>query len=365
MKNVWLERNSVRNKIVLTIPDFCTGGAEKMVAELASAINKDKYDVTVLVIRKPLDNNIERSIPKHVNVIYLNKGYGFDLKVLVKCIHTLKKIKPDILHTHIQSFVYCVPYVIFHKVKMLHTIHNIPEEEAKGNRRRILKFLYKTGKAIPVAISDRIASMTQELYGVSKVETVYNPVDNAIFYPENQKNRKSDVVQFISVGRLVEQKNFKLLINAFSRFSEHNTNVRLTILGDGVLRAELEELIVKLGAQQKITLAGNKTDVANYLRKSDVFVLTSIFEGLPMTILEAMAVGLPIVCTDVGGNRDIVTDNGILVKNQTEDEVIRALSAMLDEQTRERCSMASIKNSVEYRLDRIARKYEQLYEEFI
>lgn len=353
----------MKKKIVLTIPDFCTGGAEKMVAEIASGLDKDLYDVTVLVIRKPLGNAIEQSISKDVHIVYLNKEMGFDLITLFECNRVLKSIVPDIIHTHIQSFMYCLLFIMTNNVKMLHTIHNIPEEESKGIRRKVLAFLFKNNKAIPVGISDKISLMTNVLYGISTTETVYNPVDEKVFYPLKECKDNSETIKFISVGRLVEQKNFKLLVNSFHRFSKLFPKTELNILGDGPLKDELISQVRDLNADN-IHFLGNKSNVADYMRAADVFILTSKFEGLPMTILEAMSVGLPVICTDVGGVCDIIDGNGILIKNQEEDEVVDSLSKMMNKDERRTYANMSIKLSKRYYLQNIVMEYENLYSKY-
>lgn len=353
----------IMKNIVITIPDFCTGGAEKMVAEIASGINKQKFHVTVLALRKQLFNDIESSISSEVEIIYLNKGKGFDFKTLLKCYCVLLSIKPDIIHTHIQSFMYVIPYVFLHNVKMLHTIHNIPEEESKGLRRKALSFLFKHNKAIPVGISDTISKQIKDLYEIDNVETVYNPVDETIFYPKSERYHDRNIIKYISVGRLVDQKNFILLINAFLLLSKKYDNVELNILGDGADREKLEKLIAD-NSLTNINLLGNVNNVADYLRDADVFVLASKFEGLPMTVLEAMSVGLPCVCTNVGGNKDIITDNGVLVDEPTEDNFCSALETMMSKEFRVKCANASLNNVKKYYLRNTVILYEILYNKY-
>lgn len=350
-----------KKKIVITIPDLCTGGAEKMVVELASNLNKEEFEVYVLVIRKPLNNELERSISSNVNIIYLNKDYGFNPLTLWQCYKKLLLIKPDIIHTHIQSFTYVVPYIMCHGVKMIHTIHNIPEEEAKGLRRKLLKFLFKYKKAVPVGISDKITYMTKKLYRIEIVETVYNPVDNKVFYPSKNHDIHREC-RFISVGRMVDQKNFKLLVAAFSEYLNENQNATLTILGDGPLRSDIENQVNQLKCANSILLLGNKSNVADYLRQSDIFILTSKFEGLPMTVLEAMATGLPIICTDVGGVSDVVEENGILIHKHNTDEVISAIRTLVNDKTkRSQMGEKSKELSYKYFIANVANEYEKLY----
>lgn len=348
--------------IAMLIPDFSMGGAEKMVAQLSSKIDKTSFEVHIIVLRKKLNNSIEELIEDKVHVHYLNKNYGFNFNTLISCYKLLKRIKPNLIHTHIQSFVYCVPYLLLHNIKMLHTVHNVPEKEAKGFRRFLLKTLIKLKKAIPVGISDTITDQIRNLYSTSNVETVYNPVDESIFYPKlNVKDDK--IIHFISIGRLVEQKNYKLLVETFQELLCEINFADLTVLGDGNLKDELLDLIEDKN-RNKIHFLGNKSNVADYLRKSDVFILTSIYEGLPMTILEAISVGLPIICTDVGGNKDIVTNNGILVDSNCKNDLILAMKKILDDNLRSELANNSLNNVKKYYLSNISLLYEDLYNKY-
>lgn len=352
---------SEKTKVVVTIPDFSAGGAETMVSQLVSNLDFEKFDVFLLVIRKPLDNFIERSVDPRVKIIYLNKGMGFDIRTVWRANRVLKKIKPDVIHTHLQSFMYVAWYVMFHRVRMLHTVHNTPEEESRGIRRKVLRFLFKRGKAIPVGISDTITSCIKTLYAIDRCETVYNPVDTRRFFPAEHEERR-ETFRIITIGRMTSVKNQALLIETFAAYHKRYPNSELIVLGDGPLREELVALTERLGCNECVRLPGVVSDVRDRLVSSDVFVLTSLYEGLPMTILEAMACGLPVISTDVGGIRDIVGDNGILIDTPDREAFLTAFEKLGENpEERKRMGARSRTLSEQYSVDSVCRQYESLY----
>ena len=117
----------------------------------------------------------------------------------------------------------------------------------------------------------------------------------------------------VTAGRLSEQKNQKFLIDTVGELSKEIHDLRLIILGDGPLKAELSDYIREAGLNEIVELVGNVENIEDYYAKADIFALSSLYEGVPLVILEAMAAGLPIISTDVGGIKDILGDGGILV----------------------------------------------------
>jgi glycosyltransferase involved in cell wall biosynthesis len=138
----------------------------------------------------------------------------------------------------------------------------------------------------------------------------------------------------ITVGRLDRQKDPLLLMAAFAELCRGRPNLRLVFVGDGVLRAETEDAARRLGIADRVIFAGLKppAEVAGYLNASDLFVLSSAYEGMPISLLEAMACGLPACSTDVGEVRRVVTDgvNGRIVAERTASSLARGLADCLD-----------------------------------
>ena len=291
----------MRNKIAIVLPYFGLGGAETMASRLASNINLDKIDVEVICIYgNPQNNRLENSILNSgVKIKYIGKSKGFSISAVYKLWKELTSYQPTVVHTHLSACVYCAPWILVHKVKLLHTIHSMPKYELIKPKKRIMSFMYRIGKAIPVAISKEIQYMMTEEYKLkNRAELIYNPVDVDKFYKDNERH---EGICLVTAGRLSKEKNQKLLIDAVKVLCQEYENLSLTILGDGPLRNELENYVTDNGIENIIHVEGNVANVEEYFSKSDIFVLSSSYEGLPLVILEAMAAQLPIISTDVGG----------------------------------------------------------------
>ena len=376
--SITLERRNVmprsgedgRLKVAIVLMHFNYGGGERMVSLLASHLDLSRFDVRVFcVYGDPQDNVMERAVLDHgVPITYIRKGLGFSPKYLAKTWCELSKFKPDIVHTHLNACMYCAPWVMVHRAKLLHTIHNVPEKEAAGFRRKLMGYLYRIGKAVPVAISERNRELTAQFYGLSpkKVEMVVNPVDLGAFKDDLRIPWENRTYDFINVARFEPQKNQTGLIKAFSRFiRDGHPDSKLAIVGDGSLRLSCEQLTRELGIACNVDFLGKRDDIAALMQDSKCFILPSDYEGLPMTILEAMAAGLPVLATSVGGVPDVVEDGvtGLLVPAGDEDALVAAMERMvlsdacLESMSREADSIVS-----SYDCEQVAGGYSALYE---
>ncbi len=354
----------MKNKVAIVIPHFGNGGAEHMTSQLICALNQEAFAIKVFCIFGDYQGNaLENRIKEAgIDIVYLKKGVGFSPKAVLNMWKQLRAFKPDVVHTHLSACVYCAPWVLFHKAKMVHTIHNIPQKEGNKVRRTLMRFMYKIKKAVPVAISDTNHDLVCAEYHLKPeaVQTIYNPVQCEKFY---RSDTHGETVELITVGRLSAQKNQKLLIDAFGTVAQKREDVRLTIVGTGELEQQLKAQAQTLGLAAKIRFTGVVENPQDYLATADIFVLSSNYEGLPLAVLEAMAAGLPIVSTDVGGVKDIVTDNGILVPPGDQNALAKALSQLIEDSAlRERLGTKSLEYAQNYALPTIARKYMELYQ---
>lgn len=347
-------------KIVFGINEFGYGGAEFMLKELLINLDKKKFDIYVLVKFSEQKTSIEDELKKSgINVIFFNCKKGVSLAFLYKCYFSLKTIGPSIIHTHLAIVLYFVPYILLHKCRCFHTVHSTPEKENKK-----IKLILKIckSKIRLIGISETIAGMIRDFYKVKyKIPIIYNPVNLAKFQ-EVSLDRNDNYVTFIIVARLVPVKNHQLLLDAFERTLKNFKNIRLKIVGDGPLKETLIQHTHNLGIFSKIDFLGQQDNIPYILKTADVFVLCSIYEGLPLSILEAMAAGLPIISTNVGGIKDIVKDNGILVESNN----VKALSeAMLElaknEEKRKKMSENSLTSVIKYDSRTMTQKHEDLY----
>ena len=355
----------MKPRVAIVLPYFGSGGAENMVSRLASHIDLSRVDAEVICIYgKPQNNRLEKEIDKHgVPIKFIGKGKGFSLKAISKLWQELSAFKPTVVHTHLSACVYCAPWVLTHKVKMLHTIHNMPKFELIKPKQMVMSWMYKLHQAVPVAISHEIQTLMESDYKLSdKPELVYNPVDVARF---NIPKRIHKGIKIVTVGRLSQQKNQKLLIDAVEKVSVKYSEVSLTVLGDGPLRKDLEDYLERKSLLNMIHLMGNVGNVEEYFSESDIFALSSSYEGLPLVVLEAMAAGLPIVSTDVGGVKDIVTDNGILVEANNLNALANALEQLIaDSDSRNKLGTLSRENVKRFDSAIVADEYVNLYEKY-
>lgn len=353
-------------KVVIVVPSLEIGGAENMVCQLSKALDKEVVELDIVCLSSKKNSILEQDLSLHgLKVNYLNNKDKLSLKTVLLLWRYLSRSNPNIVHTHLHSSLYAFPWIYTHRVRLLHTIHSTPKFEFSSRIIGLMKYLYKKKKAVPVAISEKIKVETSDLYNLplDQIELVYNPVNLKKFKCE-QKNI-NECFKFIHVARLNSAKNQKLLLQAFKLVKQKFPNSSLTIVGDGELREELIKYVGTLNIQDSVMFTGNISNVEKYLNSSDVFVLSSIYEGLPLSILEAMAAGLPIISTKVGGVEDIIKGNGILVENRD----LQALSsAMLqlaaDNKLREQMSNNSYRLVKKYDISIIAQEYGRLYQKY-
>lgn len=352
----------MKPKVAIVLPYFGNGGAETMVSRLASSIDLTKVDAEVICIYgSPLNNRLENAVTANgIQIKFIGKGKGFSFSALRRLYKELSEYKPDAVHTHLSACVYCAPWILSHQAVMLHTIHSTPQFELIKPKQIVMRLMYNLKKAVPVAISHEIQNMMITYYKLGfSPELVYNPVDVSRYHIGRRDHAGINIV---TVGRLSKEKNQLRLIKSVEKLSHKYKNLSLTILGEGTQRKEIEEYISTHNIGGFVRLMGNVDDVEEYFTEADVFALSSDYEGLPLVILEAMAAELPIISTDVGGIKDIVTDNGILVPLGDEASFESALEKVVsDANLRNQMGMKSFTNVGKYDSKAIAKEYVGLY----
>lgn len=368
-----LETSGDKSKVAIVLMHFNYGGGERMVSLLASHLDLSRFDVRVFcVYGDPHDNVMERAVLDHgVSITYIRKGLGFSLKYLVKVWRALSSYSPDVVHTHLGAGVYCAPWALLRKGKLLHTLHSIPEKELSRNKSRIMRLLYKTGKTVPVAISDTNRRLTAEYYDlpIEGVEMVVNPVDIAAFADRDPKPWDERRFDFIHVARFEEAKNHVGLVRAIAHLKSRRPEgapIKVALVGEGPLMEEVRLEVRRLGIEHAVRFLGIRDDVAELMHDSRCFVLPSLYEGLPMTILEAMSAGLPVIATSVGGVPDVVQDGrtGVLVPPGDEEALVAAMERMLDGDVLDWMGEAAKNETAPYSCVSVAEKYGDLYRKY-
>lgn len=360
-----------KKRIAIVHYRFGCGGAEHMVSELASHINKERFDVKVICIYGQAEGNeMERSVEESgASISFLGfKGADNRFVGIMRVWRALSEFMPDVVHTHLGAVQYCLPWALTHGVRILHTVHNEPDKETPGGMvKRVMSWMYRVGSALPVAISDKNRRLTAQYYGlpVNSVAVVNNPVDVEFFHPPVRSIDDSLRFDFINVAGLRPQKNQRLLLCAFARVVRRYPESALCIVGDGAERRALEGLVAELGISASVELVGQvseKAAIRNLLWSSKTFVLASDYEGLPLSAIEAMACGLPVISTNVGGMSDVVQGNGKLVPSGDLDSLAGAMIFALEDGFGREASVRSRKLACRFGVNKCVSEYELLYE---
>lgn len=306
-------------KIIQLLYSLSSGGAEKFVVNLSNQLAKEGHDVTICMLLNETNHNWvfnKQFIQPNVKFKSFEFSKGFSLKKVRIVCQYLKKESPQIVHCHLNVIPYIFPLAFNNKkITFIHTIHNIAEK-ASGLKiqRNINRFFYKTNRIIPITISKECKQSFENYYDLPntvridngcpaiKPSKYFTDVQNEIKKFKHTKNTKI----FIHIARCHPAKNQELLINAFNRLYAHNVDFSLLIVGAGY--NSKEGIKLQQIANPHIYFLGEKNNVGDYLLHSDAFCLSSIYEGLPISLIEAMSCGVTPICTPVGGIPDVITD---------------------------------------------------------
>ena len=283
-----------------------------------------------------------------VEIVDVNQQAGHDFSAYLRLYKILRALHPDILHTRNLSALESQVVGAVAGIKgRVHGEHgrDIYDLHGKNRKYNLLRKLIRPLIGHYIAVSSDLAGWLKETVGVSRsrLTQIYNGVDSVKFRPRVAQRAQLGPPHFIredsvligSVGRLAEVKDFPTLIRAFHQLQqlwpEGWARLRLVIVGDGPTRSECEQLLRTLQLENQVWLAGDRSDVADLMRMMDVFVLPSLGEGISNTILEAMASGLPVIATAVGGNPELVApgETGVLVPPGDPEAMAQALLTYL------------------------------------
>ena len=245
----------------------------------------------------------------------------------------IKKNKPEIIVSFLPepNFLNLILKSKF-KIPIIISIRNDPKEEYKSNLyNRLMKKYYPQADAI-VYQTEEAKNFFRNIIGNNVIqEIIPNPI-NEEFIERPYKGIRKKII--VTVGRLQEQKNHKLLIDAFEKVSNQIPDYKLVIYGDGNKKQELETYIKSKNLLDKVMLAGNTKEVKKHIYDASLFILSSDYEGMPNALMEAMALGLPVISTDCpcGGPKFLIDNgkNGILVKVKDVEAMSKAILKVLE-----------------------------------
>ena len=347
------------------------GGAEAGVVKVVNGLSRRGMQASICSCW-PSDGLYDQLLAD-VRLHQMNrKRAGNDPGFLWTLARLLRRERPDVLHTHgwatllegaVAARLAGVPFVI-------HGEHGTLE--TKPYQLRVQRLLWHRVNAV-TAVSSRLADKLASTVGFprGRIVTIRNGVDTDRFTPARRRaaretmNVSPDTFVVGAVGRLLPVKDHATLVTALGQLRDRGERFHAVIAGDGPLRDHLADLIRRTGLSDCVRLLGNRADVENVLASLDVFVQSSVSEGLSNTVLEAMATGLPVVATHVGGTDELVREGvtGLLIPASNPERLSAALAQLArdPERRRQMGAAARVRAESEFTIARMVAGYEQLY----
>ena len=301
------------------------GGVQKVIVQLCETTKPSFNKITVCADNGVHVQELEKMGIKYYRIPDMEKK---DIKTILTIIKTIRKIvkeeKIDIIHCHhrmavLYSKLACKKTIIYNN----HTIYD--------NKPKLTQLTLKNVHVIAdgLKVKDNVCDFFK--VPESQVDVIYNAVDDydgkVERIDEIQKAKEEGYFIVGNSGRLHPQKGMEYFVRAVEVVKKTHPMIKFFIIGDGELRKDIENLINKLGLENNITLLGFRSDIKNTISQLDVLVLTSIYEGLPLTPMEAFSVSKAVIATNIDGTREVVEDgyNGILVESKNPESIAEAI----------------------------------------
>lgn len=355
-------------RVLYIISNLENGGAQKLIVDIIILLRKLNCNCDVFVLKRS-ENNIYHNqlLAAGVNVFYSKVNKYFSYKNIIE----IKKIRKqyNLIHTHLFHAQY---FTAIEKILFRHRIPLVTTEHSTTNRRRSNSFFRWIEKIIYgkyemcIAISQGTKESLVNWVGpnVISIPVIYNGVDltNYSVNKEGIKEQTNEVV-LCMVSRLVASKNHEVIIDALEFLP---SNYIVNLVGDGVNRSKLEEYVSQKLLSDRVNFLGYRDDVADILRSTDIYIQASNWEGFGLSVVEAMALGLPVIASNIIGLKEIVDGVGMTFENNQPHKLAEMILKLgTNKELLEDMKAKSVKKSKEFNIERTAIEYYKLYKEII
>ncbi|MBC7384389.1 MAG: glycosyltransferase family 4 protein [Bacteroidia bacterium] len=363
-------------KILYILLANTTGGVEKIVHISTQELQKKGHRVEILFLTNKLKNSSifdNATVP----VNYLN---GNNFSRIINFARIAKHY--DVLHNHTFGLASLLVWMVSILIKkpLITTLHSTfglstmsgSLKPAKGNKLfllyRVMDWLFRfLGKKV-IAVSPYVSEVLSSSIGIRKerIVVIKNVTDKPPTLILPITNRPKNI---IVLGRLAPEKQIDLIINMWARICKHQSKNEwmLTIVGMGEEYNYLKQLSINLNMSDKINFAGETNDIYFFLNKAQIAVSASKYEGAPLSILEFISCGIPIIASDIPAHRNMKIDTyGFLADTKNEDDFVRLITRLMDDtELRERLSMQALKESENYSIKAFIQQLEHVYKSIL
>lgn len=362
-------------KVLHIVPGLSSGGGEQVAVHLLRYMDRSRFEPMAISFFNRRGTHSEALLENEgVSVTYLEKRLGFEPRIAWRIRELVKDCRPDVVHTHITSLRYALPAILARRGSLcaVHTVHNLAQREVIRADQLLYRFAFRHLGVIPVAIADAVHKSIQEVYGLNAPLirngipiSEYQNSEKIRMRWRQQHNVPPEEILFVNVARFSPQKNQRLLLNAFARVASKHRLVRCLLVGSGPLELALREQVEALSLRDRVWFLGQREDIREILAASDIGVLSSDWEGNPLSVMEMMTSGKPMVATAVGGVPELVLPGtGFLIRAGDVTSFADAMERLArDPNLRDTMGAAGAELARrQFSASAMARQYEALYE---
>lgn len=332
-------------RVLTVIGPLVTGGAEKLLIEYLPILKKKGINTDLAILSSNYSPFIEILRKQNIKIIQFNRKNPYNPLSIFKLRNLIKKY--DIVHAHLTpAQVQCRIASVGLNINLITTEHSTTNRRSGYFWGRLFDiWLYNKYKSIIACSNEVKSSLDKQIRTSRKIKIINNGI--VLNKYENASpiitSSKKDVFTVIMVGRLKFPKDQETIIKAINILPE---NFEFIIVGDGPNKERLLNLIKVLGLEKRIRMVGNQENVEEWLKSTDLYIHASHYEGLPLSIIEAMAAGLPIVASDVKGIRNLVKDNGVLFQDANYKELADIILDIYNHPTKKQLLISQSKQMV-------------------
>ena len=366
-------------RILFVTKNMEFGGAQKKIVDLANGLCEKGFEIAILVFDKKDKKGVRiKDLTPKIQIItpppYRNHPVISLRRGIHETVKAVRQWKPDIVYSNLwNTNPFAVTAGRLFGARIVLEVSCSEAHELAGKRYKAFakfyrKIVFGLADAV-IAVSEGVGREVRHIYKVTHVQTVYNCIDieNVIERSKAQEDVPHEYLRgnlpvLVAVGRMHKQKGYPYLLEAF-RIVNETTEARLIIVGGGNLKEELHRTAKSLGIEDKTAMVG-ETEPYAYMRHGDIFVLSSLWEGLPLVLLEAISLGMPVVSTDCNyGPNEVIEHekSGLLVPVADPPKLASAILRLIrDEKLRYTLGAEAKRRSRDFALDRMVSDYEEI-----